>query len=637
MIPSVNLLFGVHNHQPVGNFENIFKKGADDCYRPFINILYNYPQLKATLHFSGSLIDWLLKNDPGLLQKVKQMVKRDQVEILTGGYFEPILPIIPEQDQLGQINMLTDFIKDYFGYEPQGAWIGERVWEPQLTKSLVQAGVRYILLDDFHFRSAGIKKERLSGYYLTEYEGQSLAVFPINKDLRYIIPFSSPAQPIAFLKGLASEQGNAAAIIVDDGEKFGLWPGTHKWVYQKMWLERFFQQLIKNKDWLKTKTLSEFMRRYKPQGVVSLGRGSYEEMMSWSGGDFRNFFSKYPEANNLHKRMLYVSRSLAKEKNVNEQAKRYLYMGQCNCPYWHGVFGGVYLRHLRQSAYKNLIQAESLIEQGKGPRWIESETVDFDADGADEIIIRNPFLNVFVAPAQGGGIFELDYKPKTLNLMDVMTRVPEVYHKKIKAKPRRLLEFKRKEITSIHDLLRSKEKGLENYLVYDSYRRLSLLDHFLPKELTLTDFKALRYEELGDFINAQYNARQNRTEQALSIILERQGRIDYNGKKIPLRISKKISLTDCDSGISIDYKLENLSQEPLETVFAVEFNLSLDYSSKAALHFEQKPDLWTFPLETVSASAEGFERNRQHTVILPHWPIRIEQAWETKITVAVSG
>ncbi|GAG18098.1 unnamed protein product, partial [marine sediment metagenome] len=260
-----------------------------------------------------------------------------------------------------------------------------------------------------------------------------------------------------------SEQGNAAAIIVDDGEKFGLWPGTHKWVYQKKWLERFFQQLIKNKDWLKTKTLSEFMRRYQPQGVVSLGRGSYEEMMSWSGGDFRNFFSKYPEANNLHKRMLYVSRSLAKEKNVDEEAKRYLYMGQCNCPYWHGVFGGIYLGHLRQSTYRNLIRSESLIEKGKGPRWIESETVDFDADGADEIIIKNPFLNVFVAPAQGGGIFELDYKPKSLNLMNVMTRVPEAYHKKIKAKPRRLLEFRRKEITSIHDLLRSKEKGLENY------------------------------------------------------------------------------------------------------------------------------------------------------------------------------
>ena len=108
------LLFGVHNHQPVGNFADVFKKANQDCYRPFISTLYKYPEIKSALHFSGSLIDWLLENDPELLQKVKEMVKRKQVEILTGGYYEPILPIIPERDSLGQIEMLSNFIKDYF-------------------------------------------------------------------------------------------------------------------------------------------------------------------------------------------------------------------------------------------------------------------------------------------------------------------------------------------------------------------------------------------------------------------------------------------------------------------------------------------------------------------------------------------
>ncbi len=633
----VNLLFGVHNHQPVGNFEYVFKKAAEDCYRPFINLLYNYPQIKSTLHFSGSLIDWLLENDPALLQKVKQMVKRSQVEILTGAYYEPVLPVIPQRDRLGQINMLSGFIKDYFQSQPRGLWVGERVWEPNLIKDLARAGVKYILLDDFHFLKAGIKKENLRGYYITEENNQRLAVFPIDKKLRYLIPFSRPSQALAYLKGLAGEGRERAAIIVDDGEKFGLWPGTHKWVYQKKWLENFFQLLIENRHWLRTQTISEYMGGHKALGPCRLPAAGYQEMMQWSGGNFRNFFSKYPEANNLHKRMLYASEKLDQAKGENKEALKCLYRGQCNCPYWHGVFGGIYLRHLRQGTYKNLIKSGSLMEKGKGPRWIESESLDFDADNADELIIRNPLLNVFIAPEQGGGIFEIDYKPKSLNLMDVMTRVPEAYHQKIKAKPRRLFEFRRKEITSIHDLLRSKEKGLENYLVYDSYRRISLLDHFLPKELTLKDFKALRYKELGDFINARYSARQKQTKEGITLILEREGRVHYQDKAVPVKISKKLSFTDREAKVCIDYKLENLSREPLEAVFAVEFNLSLDYSSTAALHFEQKPELWTFALETVSASAEGFERNRQHTVILPHWPIKLEQAWETKITVAVSG
>ncbi len=665
MRPSVNLLFGVHNHQPVGNFERVFQKAASDCYRPFIETLYKWPEIKATLHFSGSLIDWLLKNDPGLLERVKEMVKRHQVEILTGGYFEPILPIIPEQDRLGQINMLSNFIRDFFGCEPQGMWIGERVWEPHLVKSIVAAGIKYVLLDDFHFLNAGIKKVNLSGYYLSEEEGLKLAVFPISKKLRYLIPFSQPRQPLAYLKSLATDEGNAAATIVDDGEKFGLWPGTHKWVYQRKWLEKFFRLLIENRDWLKTLTISEYMSRYKPQGRYHLPAASYEEMMSWSGGSFTNFFLKYPEANNLHKRMLYVSEKLNQQKQDNQEARKYLYMGQSNCPYWHGVFGGIYLRHLRHAAYKNLITAQSLIEKKKESRWIETETFDFDQDGACELIVKNPSLNVFITPKLGGGIFEFDYIPKGINLLDVMSRRPEAYHGKIKGKGKRQFGQKKGKITSIHDLLVSKEKGLGKLLIYDSYRRLAFLDHFFNS----------RYEELGDFISAPYLFKQKKEEGGISIILEREGKIDYNGKAMPVKISKRLIFNEKDAQVVCEYTLQNLSSSPLDIVFGVEFNISLSepeepnvlrctgetaqesyslkestktkgikelcledvYSGiKTTLQFAQRADLWSYPLETISASESGFERNYQQTVILPYWPVNLKDTWQTKLILAVT-
>ena len=670
----INLLFGVHNHQPVGNFEQVFKKATCDCYRPFIETLYKYPEIKSTLHFSGSLIDWLLKNDPGVLEQVKEMVKRCQVEILTGGYFEPILSIIPEQDRLGQINMLSNFIRDFFCYEPQGMWIGERVWEPYLVKSIVGAGIKYILLDDFHFLNAGIKEVDLSGYYLTEEEGLSLAVFPISKKLRYIVPFSQVSQPLAYLKSLAGDEGSAAATVVDDGEKFGLWPGTHGWVYRKKWLEKFFQLLIESKDWLKTQTISEYMSKHKPQGLCHLPSASYEEMMSWSGGSFTNFFLKYPEANNLHKRMLYVSERLNQQKQDNKEAKRYLYMAQSNCPYWHGVFGGIYLKHLRRTAYKNLITAQCLMEKKRESRWIATEVLDFDQDGARELIVKNPKLNVFITPKLGGGIFEFDYIPKSINLLDVMTRRPETYHEKIKSKGKWQFRQKKGKIPSIHDLLSNKEKGLENFLVYDSYRRLSLLDHIFSPDLVFKDFKALRYEELGDFINKPYSFRQKKEGQGISIILQREGKINYNGKTIPLKISKRLFLNDKDAQVSCEYTLENLNAHPLDIVFAVEFNISPEAQERpnnlrckeksgekvcslkedvqfeaveelslqdrlsgieTGFYFDQRPNLWSYPLETISASESGFERNYQQTVILPFWPIRLEGTWQTKITFVV--
>ena len=125
-------------------------------------------------------------------------------------------------------------------------------------------------------------------------------------------------------------------------------------------------------------------------------------------------------------------------------------MGQCNCPYWHGVFGGIYLGHLRHNAYKNLITAQSLLEEKEDPALIETEVFDFDKNGADELIIKNSLLHVFVAPKLGGGIFELDYVPKCVNLLDVMTRRPETYHRKIKAGQKWKFKQREKKISSIH-------------------------------------------------------------------------------------------------------------------------------------------------------------------------------------------
>jgi len=668
----LKLLFGVHNHQPVGNFEHIFQKANHQAYRPFIDVLYKYPQIKATLHFSGSLIDWLLKNDPDLLKRVKEMIGRNQVEILGGGYYEPILPIIPKKDRIGQINMLSSFISEYFECDVRGMWLGERVWDPSLTGALVRENIQYVLLDDFHFRYAGVDDQHLCGYYFAEDRGQKVAVFPISKKLRYALPFSHPNQALASLKSLAGAGEERAAIIIDDGEKFGLWPGTHKWVYGEKWLERFFQIVIKNKDWLTPQTVSEYMREHKPLGTKYFPPASYEEMMRWSNGAFNSFFTKYPEANNLHKRMLYVSEKLEKAENKNQEAKMHLYKAQCNCPYWHGVFGGVYLGHLRQNAYKNLITAEVLLE--KQEPLAEIETYDFDQDGIEEIIIKNLALNVFVTPAQGGGIFELDYKPKSFNLMNTMTRRPEAYHEKIKTTSRgSIFNIAKREITSIHDLLHSKEKGLENSLIYDSYRRISCLEHFFEQNVDLEAIKRLDYQELGDFISGAYRVtKQSKTKQNASVSLEKEGQVSCEGENIPVKIEKTLSLNAQEAKVIIDYRLENLGSRPVDAIFGVEFNLSPegkdapnrlyckrqdeelfydlsdDVSSysldqihlqdgvagiESIFTFDQKASLYSYPLETVSASAEGFERNWQQTLILPYWPLKLKKLWQLKIVL----
>ncbi len=126
---------------------------------------------------------------------------------MTGGFYEPILPIIPDDDKIGQINMESDFIKKNFLTKPRGLWLTERVWEPHLAKQLNLAKVEYITVDDYHFISAGSEEKDLLGYYVTEEEGYTLNVFPISKQLRYLVPFRMPQETMDYLKSIATEDG----------------------------------------------------------------------------------------------------------------------------------------------------------------------------------------------------------------------------------------------------------------------------------------------------------------------------------------------------------------------------------------------------------------------------------------------
>ena len=140
----------IHFHQPVGNFDEVIERACDKCYMPFLETLNKYPDIKMTFHFTGCLLEWAEHNRPELLSLVKDMVSRGQIEMMSGGFYEPILASIPERDRLSQIKLLNEYVKDKFSYEPKGAWVAERIWEPGLPSVYSDAGIKYVILDDKH-------------------------------------------------------------------------------------------------------------------------------------------------------------------------------------------------------------------------------------------------------------------------------------------------------------------------------------------------------------------------------------------------------------------------------------------------------------------------------------------------------
>ncbi len=700
----INFMFCIHNHQPIGNFEHVLEKAYIRCYLPFLEMLEKFPTVRLSMHYSGVLYEWFLEKRPEFMDRLTKLVKKGQVEILGGGFYEPIPSMITSSDFKDQIDIMTDFCKKWFGFEPRGMWTAERVWIPELPKLVSGTSITYTLLDDNHFRYAGLRKEDLCGYYVTEKEGHTLALFPIDKVLRYYIPFEAPEKTIEYLHYHLSENDAFGITYGDDGEKFGIWPGTYNWVYEEKWLERFFSLLEENSDWIRMITFSEYMERFSAMGRIYLPTASYDEMLEWAlppsstrefqrikenlkkegkleeylpylrGGIWENFLVKYEEANMMQKRMLYVSKmtkdALRFEKNPEIPTyRRAILKAQCNCAFWHGLFGGLYLNYLRDAIYREVIKAQVGAERVLGKNSVSLEFVDIDRDLKEEAILNSEKIFIGVDPSYGGSVFEISYKPKFFNVTNILTRREEAYHNKIKEVVN--IKEHRDRPISIHNIIRSKEEDLEDFLFYDWYTRRSFLDHFFDEHANLENFRRCQYPELGDFVNQPYEVESyTENEKEVSLTIKREGHLWRKDGKFGITVKKSFILGKDDNHFVVDYLIENRSNSDLHIWYGLELNLTLlagcdpkrvyevpnielsepflnsigvvedisdvhllDYFQglKISLSVEPRASFWRFPVETISNSESGFERTYQGSVVLFNWKMKMESKEVRKI------
>ncbi len=695
MTRGVVLSLAIHNHQPVGNFPEVFERAYSQSYRPMVEALARHRAIRVGLHYSGPLLDWLEEAHPEFLPHVRRLVERGQVELLTGGYYEPILAIIPDRDKRGQIQKMSRYLQRRFGATPRGLWLAERVWEPHLAKPIAQAGVEYTIVDDAHFIAVGLREEELRGHFVTEEEGVTLKVFPSRRRLRYLIPWQTPAEVIAYLRSFDG-RGMTVLLMGDDGEKFGLWPGTYALCWEQGWVDAFFRAVEDEASWLTV------MPPGQAAGLPAVGRvylptASYDEMTEWAlpaeraaelaqirhrfeaahdpavnylrGGFWRYFLVKYPEINTMQKKMLRVSDKVAKMPpgRRKQQALDALWQGQCNCPYWHGVFGGVYLPHIRRANFAHLIAADTLADSGGG--GARAAMGDFDGDGAEEVELTSRALALTIDPADGGTVVEWDWRLRRTNLVNVLTRRPEGYHRQLQEAGAHNEVASDGVVETIHAArVRVKEPGLERFLFYDWYRRASFIDHVLHPDTTLEAFSRSQYGEAGDFVNQPYAASLTRGRDGVHLTLARDGHVWIDKEQRPMRIEKRFSLDTGSPRLVASYRIIDTGAHPLSLTFGIETNWALaDPNASVVLKDERRAAramraaesvarvelsesgwegtvavalspaaaVWLFPLETVSNSEAGFERTFQGVTCLCSWSIalRPHEAWETTLVI----
>ncbi len=558
----VSLALVIHNHQPVGNFGWVIEDVYEHAYEPMLGALEGHPAVRLGLHYTGPLLKWLAANRPEALDRVRALVERGQVEILGGGYYEPILITLPDRDRHGQLTRMADELESLFGRRPAGAWLAERVWEPSLPFDLAAAGYAWTVLDDNHLRGASVPEDEMWTAFTTDDRGRRLTVFGTEMGLRYHIPFKPVENLMSYLRARVTPDGRFVGVMGDDGEKFGSWPGTFEYCWSReRWVERLFEAL-ESSDWLATVTPSEWLESHPPTTRVYVPDCSYMEMTEWvlppnetpvfvrllaeardrddpaarylRGGFWRNFTARYREINDLHKQMLRTSGKVAAMAEsragipgagANSEAARvraldHLYQGQSNDCYWHGLFGGIYLPHMRMATLSHLIAAEDLAdtaEAAAGGQPYGARLADTDLDALDEVYVATPSQTVVIEPAEGAGISSWDLRASRMALASVMRRRHEAYHEQLidheKAAGGRSPGRPETEVAdeggapkTIHEIVSVKEPGLVELLHYDRYERRSGQVYLLASGSAVTgeQLAAGDWEDLGDFAEEPY-------------------------------------------------------------------------------------------------------------------------------------
>ncbi len=605
----VNLLLGFHGHVPFETLKDDSNTDFIKNYLDLINHFESYPNLKATFHLSGNLLTYLDKKYNDFSSKLRNLLEKNQLELFSGGLYEPIFPFIPKEDRETQIMLMNRLINHTYGYTPFGAWIPEYSWEPSIALNLAKSRIHYTCLSKEYFLNSGLEEDEISGYYLTEEEGRKVAVFPIQHELSKLISTQSPDETVKDLidSAITTNSEKPSIVLFYNGI-----PDSNETV---QWLKNFFHIINKKTDLLDTKLFNDYFTNNKPKGRIYLS--SLQNLRSSDSGSLKSFLLKYPEANLLHKKMLRVSKKInsAREgksrfkviKEMINQAHDLLLKGQCNDPYWDNNIAGIYQSQTRHNTYSNLIKAEKLIDSASrhGAKWIQVSEIDYDCDGSDEIIIETETQNIYISPLLGGTIVEHDFRPKNINITNTMSRKLEAYHK-------------------------------PSTSIYDKHQKLNLIDHFLDASvnLTLEACKAHDLKHLTNKVIKPYNIEKIKAK-------EETCKITFNTpiklEKLPtcpeIELRKQLNTRSGDSSLFIDYILTNKSQEKCSFIFAVEFNFNITAKSDKDVYFCLDGNINNKTLNPEILSSEVLKESTQICICNKNTGMKLILFWNLPCTI----
>lgn len=562
---TVHLVFGMHWHAPIGFSDAAFEAVYQERFKHFISTLYELERFPLTLYYSGIVLELLEKNHPEYFNLLDEMIRRKQVELLGGGFYDPMLPLIPLIDKIGQIELTTTYLRSHFGKRPRGFWLSEQVWESSLPNTLKSCGIEFTFMNENAFAASHCPQRDLFCPHITEANGKNVTVFPLCTRLGDQFFLKAPGEIVHAITQFASADNERVVCVLIDGNRYvkQFVPGRNR--KSVNWLKEFYARLSEAEKTVIPVLPSEYLRDRKIRrkiyfsGTISAaiynatipascddrnGRSSFSRNGSAEGtvSNVKQVFTKYLESNLLYSKMMYTHLTVHQmrgDKSRKRSALEELWKGQCHYGYWHGPHLGIYDNGLRKELYRSFINAEKY-SRIKGSFLSSIINTDFDFDGENELLYQSNEMNVYVH-ILGGMVFELDHFPSSWNYCDTLTRIGERYRE-------------------------------NSRMECDRYARKAFIEHFFTMNKKMkTESFSRRMIQLSRCPMEKYTLADLKREQR-QITFTKNVRIETGRKNHELDMQKQYCFKK--NTIIVNYVIANKGSQKLTTDFGSEINLS---------------------------------------------------------------
>lgn len=527
--------------------DSMYKAVYEKIYKPLGALLFANPSLKFSFYFTGTQIEFLKKQNSEFFELLKELISKKQIEIIGGGYYNPIFPILFPLDRSGQIEKLSLSIRQNFGRRPRGMKLFADSWDPSMISVLNDFNMDYVLLENSLLPPA---KQLFLPVVMSD-RGKTTTVLPVyneftvNKDESAKDYFTRILNSFEKLRSLESHleenpDSSPERVIAIPFNDTTIAP-----FLDSSWFQEFFA-LVSESERLNfslphasIKSCNAFIQGYVHAGIgESIARWCFTpyESVEVSDGyptNIYDYLQTYSASRLLYDRMIHVSLLLNQcrgDKMRKKAAREKLWAGQsgdayiCRSPNALSAFAA------RQDAYKNLTEAEKLVRECSN--FKESViSYDYNGDGFKEYVCHLEKYNVCITPS-GGTIFELDVMKAGGNYADNFSRI-------------------------------KKFDGID-----DNYFRGIFVDHIFEES------EAANYCKGEPCRNGLFSANIYRevafSSQKQEILLETRTR--FSTLDQPISLKKKYVVKS--SGIQLQYILKNEGPVAVKAKFAVETNLA---------------------------------------------------------------